>query len=712
MAELLLELLSEEIPARMQMPAAAALERDVSKRLAEAGLAFTKAAHYATPRRLTLVVEGLPTRQPDRKEERKGPRVGAPEQAIKGFLKSAGLTSLEQCEIRTVKGNEYYIAVTEWKGKKTEDVLEAIIAKVLLYFRWPKSMRWYEGGFSWVRPLHSICVVFDGKPWDHFLQLGAGRAKLIERNIAAPDPAFPLPIPITGATRGHRFLAPEPFAVTDFADYAAKLKKAHVILDPAERRAIIEKDAAKLAGKAKLTLRDDPALLDEVTGLVEWPVVLMGAIDAAFMDVPPEVLTSAMRNHQKYFSLETAAGALAPRFIVVANMAADGGKAIVAGNERVLRARLSDARFFWDQDRKQPLAVRVAALEKVVFHARLGSLYDKTERVRALAAEIAGFVPGADPGKARAAARLAKADLTTEMVGEFPELQGIMGRYYARHDGEDEDVARAIAEHYAPQGPNDACPTAPVSICVALADKLDTLVGFWAIDEKPTGSKDPYALRRAALGVIRLVLENTLRLPLSAVFVQAFEQVRQHAEAVTGAAPTADLLAFFADRLKAHLRAEGVRHDLIDAVFSLGGEDDLVRLMARVRALADFLESSDGANLLVAYRRAANIVRIEEKKDERAHDGAPDPARLEADAETALHDALLTAAGTVAGALADEEFVAAMAALATLRAPVDRFFDDVTVNCDDGDLRENRLRLLAQIRVTMDRVADFSKIEG
>ena len=454
-------------------------------------------------------------------------------------------------------------------------------------------------------------------------------------------------------------------------------------------------------------MKDDPGLLDEVTGLVEWPVVLMGTIDAPFMELPDEVLSTSMRSHQKYFSTLGADGKLAARFIVVANTETkDGGKQVVAGNERVLRARLSDAKFFWDQDRSQSLESRVDALKDRVFHAKLGTLDEKVDRMQALAVVMTTFLPEADKDKVRSAARLAKADLSTGMVGEFPELQGIMGRYYARHDGEDAAVADAIAEHYSPLGPNDACPTKPVSVCVALADKIDTLVGFFAIDEKPTGSKDPYALRRAALGIIRLVLENGIRLPLSKVFAEA------HATLGIGENPADDLMAFFADRLKVHLREQGVRHDLIDAVFALGGEDDLVRLIKRVEALQQFLATEDGENLLTAYKRAANILRAEEKKDGTEYRDTPDPSMYQQDAETALGNALDLARPAIEAAIEQENFAQAMLLLADLRAPVDRFFDDVTVNADDAALRVNRLKLLNGIRSALDGVADFSKIEG
>jgi glycyl-tRNA synthetase beta chain len=505
-------------------------------------------------------------------------------------------------------------------------------------------------------------------------------------------------------TEGHRFLSRGAFAVRDLKDYRAKLKRARVVLDAKERRALIEAGLARAATKAGLKVQYDEILLEEVTGLVEWPVVLMGTIDPAFMDLPPEVLTTAMRAHQKYFATLDKAGKLAPRFLLVANMAAsDSGKAIVAGNERVLKARLADARFFWDQDRKVKLASRVDKLKERIFHAKLGTTLDKMLRVATLAETVAPHVPGADLAKLRRAAELAKADLSTGMVGEFPELQGAMGRYYALHDGEPADVADAVAEHYAPQGPSDRCPTAPISVALALADKLDTLVTFFAIGEKPTGSGDPFALRRAALGVIRLILENKLRVPLRAVFTAA---------APAGKDPGKDLLAFFEDRLKVHLRERGVRHDLIAAVFALGDEDDLVRLLARVEALQDFVSGADGANLLTAYRRAANILRIEEKRDGRTYSGVPRPDLLQAAEERRLDKALHDAALSSAAALMAEDFAAAMRALAALRGPVDQFFDKVTVNTDDKELRENRLRLLSQIRDTLNRVADFSQIEG
>ena len=683
MAELLIELLSEEIPARMQARAAEDLKRLVTGKLKEAGLAFTRAEAFATPRRLALVVDGLPESQPDLKEERRGPRVGAPDQAIQGFLKASGLASLDACEQRDTGKGVFWFAVVEKKGERTFDFLRTVVPDVVLTLPWPKSMRWASGSLRWVRPLHSMILIFDG-------------SVLLNKLIVLGQS-----IPVSNQAIGHRFLAPESFIVAGFGDYKVKLRESYVILDPAERRAIIREQAEKLAAAEGLTVKPDEALLDEVTGLVEWPVVLMGRIDEAFMAVPPEVLTTSMRTHQKYFSLLKSDGSLAPRFIVVANTeATDGGKTIVAGNERVLKARLSDAKFFWDQDRKVKLEERVPALKDIVFHARLGTVADKMDRVETLAFELAAFIPGADIDQVRSAARLAKADLTSGVVGEFPELQGIMGRYYALHEGEKPAVADAIAEHYGPLGPSDRCPTAPVSVAVALADKIDTLVGFYAIDEKPTGSKDPFALRRAALGVIRLILENKLRLNLIKILGAAHRLLGGQLGAKVDGFDAAALLAFFADRLK------------VSAVFALGGEDDLVRLLARVAALKNFLDSDDGANLLIAYKRASNIVRIEEKKDGAAHDGAVDAGLLTAAEEKALDAALAEARTKSAAALAAEDFTGAMAGLARLRRPVDDFFDKVTVNCDDPALRANRLRLLSQIPATLHGVADFSEIEG
>jgi glycyl-tRNA synthetase beta chain len=694
MAELFLELFSEEIPARMQARAAEDLKRLVTDKLKDAGLAFTSASAYATPRRLALTVDGLPLAQPDVTEEKRGPRVGAPEQAIQGFLKSAGLASLDQCEKRDTGKGEFWFAVVKKKGVKTATLLPGLLTESFAALPWPKSMRWAGHQYRWVRPLHSVVATFDGALIEGAIDLGGSSIKF------------------ACSTPGHRFLDPSEFEVAGFGDYKVKLREGYVIVDPAERRAAIKEQTEKLAAAEGLTVKPDDALLDEVTGLVEWPVALMGRIDEQFMDIPPEVLTTSMRVNQKYFSLLDKSGKLAPRFLVVANMVTkDGGKAIVAGNERVLRARLSDAKFFWDQDRKVKLEERVPALKDIVFHAKLGTVADKISRMQTLAAELVPYIPGADVDQVRSAALLAKADLTTGVVGEFPELQGVMGRYYAMHEGEKQAVADAIAEHYAPLGPNDRCPTAPVSVAVALADKIDSLVGFFSIDEKPTGSKDPFALRRAALGVIRLIVENKLRMPLSELFAAAHQLHGDQKGAFTALKP-GELLDFFADRLKVALREKGVRHDLVSAVFALGGEDDLVRLLARVDALKSFLASPDGANLLVAYRRASNIVRIEEKKDGKTYNSGVDGALLRQEEEKALHRALAASGEAGVHALESEDFTGAMGALAQLRAPVDAFFDKVTVNCEEAELRANRLRLLSEIRATLNRVADFSQIEG
>ncbi len=680
MAEFLLELLSEEIPARMQARAAEDLKRLVTEKLKAAGLEFTRAETCVTPRRLALVIDGLPVAQPDVKEERKGPRIDAPAQAIDGFLRSTGLTRDQLTEVEDKKGT-FLVAIIEKQGGATADVIAQIVPEVIRAFPWPKSMRWGAGSLTWVRPLHSIVALFGGA--------------VVPFNVDG--------IASGASTVGHRFLSPARFDVADFADYKKKLRAAFVIVDPRERKLDISEHLDQYGQQNGLLPIEDDGLFDEVAGLVEWPMILVGNIDTAFMDVPPEALISAIKTHQKYPMFRDRAGKLAPRFAIVSNLVAkDGGKAIIAGNERVLSARLSDTKFFWDLDRKSTLESRVPALEDVVFHEKLGTLGEKVRRVAALAVELAKSIPGADPDLARQAAGLAKADLRTEMVGEFPELQGIMGRYYALAEGKPAEVADAIADHYRPQGPNDTCPTAPVSAAVALADKIDTLVGFFGVDEKPTGSKDPFALRRAALGVIRLVLENGLRLRLLDVF--------------QGAGASSDtalqLLDFFADRLKVYLREQGVRHDLITAVFALSGEDDLVRLLDRVRALQGFLDTEDGANLLAAYKRATNIVRIEEKKDSASYDGAADAQRLVQEEEKLLHVRLADAMKDAEADVRDERFTDAMTALAGLRRPVDAFFDHVTVNAEDPDLRRNRLLLLSQIRATLNKVADFSKIEG
>ncbi|WP_339832024.1 glycine--tRNA ligase subunit beta [uncultured Parvibaculum sp.] len=679
MSELLLELFSEEIPARMQKRAGEDLVRLVTDALKEAGVEGQNARAFATPRRLTLVIDGLPEKTPDVKEERKGPKVGAPQQAIDGFLRAAGLASIDQATVQEDKKGAFYVAVTEKKGRDTAALIAEIVPAVIRAFPWPKSMRWGAGSLRWVRPLHSVLCILGGK-----------------------TVAFEIDgIKSGNMTRGHRFMAPDAFAVKDFADCEMKLLDAKVVLDPQKRAHFIHAGAKALAEAEGLTLKEDEALLHEVAGLVEWPVPLIGRIDDEFMSVPQEVLTSTMRANQKYFACLDKAGNLSNRFIVVANLEAeDGGRAIVNGNERVLRARFADARFLWDQDCRQTLEGRLPKLEEVVFHARLGTVRQKAERIADLARELATLVPGVDPNRAERAGRLAKADLTSGMVGEFPELQGVMGAYYARNDGLGDDIAQAIAEHYAPLGPADNVPSSPLGRVVALADKIDTLWGFWAIDEKPTGSKDPFALRRAALGVIRIVLESGIRINLLTL--------------VEAKGP--DLLVFFADRLKVYLRDRGARHDLVDAVFALNEmgqvQDDLVLIVKRVEALSDFLGTEDGTNLLAGYKRANNILNIEEKKDEATYGGLPDPALFTQDEERALFDRIEEARAEATHAIAREDFAAAMSALAKLRAPVDSFFDKVTVNADDAATRANRLKLLAQIRAALHEVADFSKVEG
>lgn len=670
MADLLLELFSEEIPARMQAGAARDLERLMVGALTDRGFLFEGIKAFAGPRRLTLAIAGLPAKQKDVREELKGPRADAPAAAIEGFLKKTGLMR-EQLTVENTPKGDVYMAVIARAGRETAAVLAEIIPDIMTKLPWPKSMRWKPGmAVRWVRPLHSIIATFDGEvvPFG-FAGVSSGRH-----------------------TRGHRFLSQGTIEVRHFDDYASGLKKAHVVLDADERKAIIFEGVKSAAFVHGLELITDEGLLNEVMGLAEWPVIYVGSIEDQFMDVPAEILQTAMRTHQKYFALrDPKTGKMASKFALVANMIAeDGGKRIVAGNERVLRARLSDAKFFWDEDRKTKLADRVDALKGIVFHAKLGTQFERVERIEKLAGEIAAKI-GADVTKTKRAAHLAKADLTTGVVGEFPELQGVMGRYYALHDGEDDAVADAARDHYKPGGPSDAVPTDKVAIAVALADKLDMLVSFFAAGEKPTGSGDPFALRRAALGAIRIILENKIRLSLNL---------------------PGDLLIFFADRLKVALKEKGVRHDLIDAVFSLGHEDDLVRLVARVEALQAFLKSDDGANLLAGYKRAANILKAEEKKDAKTFIGEVSESLLSEAAETTLFAALKKAQTPITAALDKEDFAGAMAQMAALRVPVDAFFESVKVNADDPRIRENRLNLLAALRATLHRVADFSKIEG
>ena len=703
MPDLLLELFSEEIPARMQARAAEDLRKGVTDRLVAAGLAYEGAKAFVTPRRLALAVQGVPVRQPDRREEKKGPRVGAPEQAIAGFLKAAGLKSIADAKVQPDKKGDFYVAVIEKPGRPALDVIGEILPEVVKSFPWPKSMRWGvrskdPGALTWVRPLHSIVATFGPETEE-------------------PDiVAFTVDGIATGnMTCGHRFLAPEPFMVRHLADYMAKLDKAKVVPDAERRRNIILTEAKQLAFAQGLELVEDDGLLAETAGLVEWPVVLMGAFDEAFLHIPDEVIRATIRNNQKCFVLRDGAHArLVNKFLLVANLEAeDGGRAIVAGNERVIRARLADARFFYQSDLKTKLEDRLPSFKDIIYHEKLGTQAERIERITRLAGELAPLV-GADVKKSKRAAFLCKADLLTEMVGEFPELQGTMGRYYAEEQGEDEAVAHAIEDHYRPKGPDDLVPSDPVAIAVALADKLDTLVAFWATDEKPTGSKDPFALRRAALGVIRIVLENKVRLSLLKTTKSAAAAIKtgtRHA-AVNRAQLPADLLVFFADRLKVQLREQGARHDLVDAVFALEGQDDLLLIVRRVEALAQFLDSEDGKNLLAGYRRATNIIRIEEKKDNRHYTGAPQAKLYREAEEKTLAKVIETAEAEASRAIAKEDFAAAMGAMAKLRPSVDSFFDKVTVNVDDKPLRENRLKLLNQIREATGAVADFSKIEG
>ena len=741
MAELLIELFSEEIPARMQRRAANDLQKLITDGLKSAGLEFDATEAHSTPRRLVLKVEGLATTTPDVSTERKGPRTDAPEKAIEGFLRAAG-ASLSDCETVEDKKGTFYVARIEKQGRPTPEVIAELVPDVIAKFPWPKSMRWGTGTLRWVRPLKSIIALFDGAVVP--FEVGG---------ISSGD-----------TTLGHRFMAPGELTLKSFADYNGKVRHAYVMLDAGERADAIRTQAGDLTQKANLKLIEDEALIAETAGLVEWPVVLMGEFDNTFLDVPPEVITSSIKAHQKCFALRTKSGKLTNKYLLVSNLIArDGGGKIIEGNNRVIAARLSDAKFFWNQDKKIKLEDRLGDLEAITFHAKLGTQRQRVERIEHLAGEIAETI-GADAEKAKQAARLCKADLVTGMVGEFPELQGLMGAYYARAEGLDEEVADAIATHYKPQGPSDEVPSGKVAQAVALADKLDTLVGFWAIDEKPTGSKDPYALRRAALGVIRILIENKTAIRLKKVWfknwLRIFDQeTSQEIQTVADVFAAAelevglpfddermrnvasaykeerkkevverfdyyeraqvDLLAFFADRLKVYLRDQGARHDLIDAVFSLGGQDDLLMIVKRVVALGSFLETEDGKNLLAGVKRASNILRIEEKneaakpQDKRIDMGArPVQNLLVQGEEKELHRAVAAAAANAKKSVAVEDFEAAMRALAKLRAPVDAFFDKVTVNADDPNFRENRLRLLNMIRAATLEVADFSKIEG
>ncbi|WP_168074759.1 glycine--tRNA ligase subunit beta [Caulobacter sp. SSI4214] len=726
MPQLLLELFSEEIPARMQAQAAKDLERMAREHLAAAGFLPEALKTFAGPRRLTLVAEGLPLAQADRQEELKGPRVGAPPQALEGFLRKAGLT-----QDQLVERDGVWMAFIEKKGRPTPEIVAEMVEAIVRGFPWPKSMTWGTKKLRWVRPLKRILCVLD--------------REVVPFAIEG--------IPSGDVTEGHRFMGDgQPFVAKDFDEYAAGLEAHFVVLDVEERKARILEGCKTLCFARHLELVEDQGLLDEVAGLAEWPTPVLGDMDPAFLDLPSEVIRTSMRTHQKYFAVRKAGEAgLAPHFITIANIqAADGGAVIAAGNAKVLSSRLSDARFFWDEDVKVGFEPWLEKLNGVTFHAKLGTMAERVERIVALAGEIAPLV-GADVEKTREAARLAKADLASQMVGEFPELQGIMGGYYARTFGLDGEIADAVRDHYKPQGPSDAVPTAPVSVAVALADKLDTLVGFFAIDEKPTGSKDPYALRRAALGVIRIVLENGLRVPLNEVAFGAsvsLEAGRAKPEErlsvaelantpelapsvvamlremdAKGVAPdfrlssekvqkveayVDDLVSFFADRLKVTFRDQGKRHDLVDAVFALG-DDDLARIVARVEALDGFLKTDDGKNLLAGYKRASNILKAEEKKGP-LPTGAPAEPAADSAAEVGLYNALRLLDKPLKEALAQEDFTGAMTQLAELRGPVDAYLDGVFVN--EPEHRDNRLKTLAAVRDAMGQVADFGLIAG
>ncbi len=739
MPDLLLELFSEEIPARMQRKAADDLKRLVTDGLVEAGLTYASAGAFATPRRLVLTVEDLTEASPTTTEERRGPKVGAPDKAMEGFLRGAGVAREDLEEREDKKGRFYYARITT-EGRPAAAIIAEMVPQVIRNFPWTKSMRWGSGSLRWVRPLHSILC-------------------LLNRDDGAEVVKFEVDgIPSGNTTEGHRFMAPGRFSVTSFEDYTAKLKRAFVVLSDEDRAEAIWHDATTMAFAAGLEVVDDKGLLAEVAGLVEWPVVLMGEIGADFLDLPAEVLQTSMREHQKFFSVRNPATGRIERFITVANRdTADQGATIIAGNAKVLSARLADAKFFWDND------LRIArdgmgdwreSLKSVTFERRLGSQSERVERIAALAREIAPMV-GADPTAAETAARIAKADLSSEMVFEFPELQGIMGKYYALEAGLDAEIAAVAEEHYAPLGPTDDVPTAPLSVAVALADKLDLLTGFWAIDEKPTGSKDPFALRRAALGVIRIVLDGDHRIQLEAAisgalvphqerietddtfapYDDAIQALYDHgrdddADALTqsvaenlpswhdpernawNAGKALNLLSFFHDRLKVHLRAENIRHDVIDAALAKPPTDDLTLIVARARALQAFLDTPEGENLIQGYRRAANILTQAEEKDGVEYRYGADVKFAETDEERALFKALEAANTAIAPALKAEDFAAAMSQMAHLRGPIDAFFEAVQVNADNDIIRRNRLNLLHQITETCGAVADLTRLEG
>ncbi|MFG6560052.1 glycine--tRNA ligase subunit beta [Sulfitobacter sp. 1A15299] len=695
MPDLLIELFSEEIPARMQKRAGEDLQKLVTNGLVEAGLTYGSAAVFTTPRRLTLALGDMLAASPRQVEERKGPKADAPEKAIEGFLRGAGLTR-DQLEERDTPKGKVLFAKIEKPGRPAAEIVAEVLEQTIRNFPWPKSMRWGSGSLKWVRPLHSIlCVISD--------EAGAEVVPLTIDGITAGN-----------TTRGHRFLAPDEIEVSGFEDYQDKLARAFVVLDPAARADTIWHDATNMAFAAGLEVVEDAGLLAEVAGLVEYPVVLMGRIGEDFLGLPPEVLQTSMKEHQKFFSVRNPKSGQIERFVTVANRTtADEGATILAGNEKVLGARLSDAKFFWDNDLRSVttgagMETWVKALENVTFHNKLGTQAELIDRMATLSRELAPLV-GADADEAEKAARVAKADLSSEMVYEFPELQGLMGSYYARRAGMSDAVADAAKDHYAPLGPSDDVPTAPVSIAVALAEKIDKLTGFWAIDEKPTGSKDPFALRRAALGVIRILVENDVSLSLNDVLAQSAEIVGKRD---AGRADTADILGFIHDRLKVYLRDQGIRHDIIDACIAMDGSDDLTLLVKRARALSETLKTDDGENLIQGFKRANNILSQAEEADGVEYSFGADPKFAETEAEKDLFAALDKAEAKITPAMAAQDFSTAMAAMAELRGPIDAFFEAVQVNAENPTVRRNRLNLLSRIRTICSAVADLTKLDG
>ena len=681
MTDLLIELFSEEIPARMQTRAANDLKKLVTDGMVEAGLTYASAAAFSTPRRLTLTVEGMLDASPTTVEERKGPKADAPEKAIKGFLRGAGLTLDDLEERETPKGNIFFARITK-EGRPAADIVAEVLERTIRNFPWPKSMRWGSGTLKWVRPLHSILCI-----------------------TSSEEGATVVPLEVDGiisgnTTYGHRFLSPDSILVNNFDDYTSKLKLAHVVLDAQERADAIWNDATNQAFATGFEVVEDAGLLAEVAGLVEWPVVLMGEIGKDFLGLPAEVLQTSMREHQKFFSVRNAKTGRIERFITVANRkTADNGATILAGNQKVLSARLADAKFFWENDlrvAKSDMSVWLKSLENVTFHNKLGTQAELVNRMATLARELAPAV-GADPDMAEKAARLAKADLSSEMVYEFPELQGLMGRYYIEASGEGVEIAAAAEEHYAPLGPSDSVPKAAVSITVSLAEKLEKLNGFWSIDEKPTGSKDPFALRRAALGIIRIAIENDLAISLNTVMPT------EHAK---------DLLSFFHDRLKVYLKDQGIRYDIIDACIAMDGNDDINLLVKRARALSETLKTDDGKNLIQGFKRANNILSQAEAGDGVEYSYGADVKFAETEEERNLFGALDTSEVKIKPAMVAQDFASAMSAMATLRTPIDAFFEAVQINSDNPTVRRNRLNLLSRIRTVCSSVADLTKIEG